>query len=173
MAQRKEETHLVDGGPSKLDLMLALFDTELGERTVEFHTPDYIHTHDAYDITVKIISARRRHPTATIWEIEGIVVEPKDYKNESVRVSIRYLSDTRKGEMRFEEELRTPGIMEESKDSKKARALMIVIQKMIALYQNTHRGKPCEGIFKLFETAKRVSYAKDSDSLTEAINEIQ
>ena len=74
--------------------------------------------------------------------------------------------------MRIEEELRTQGIMETPNDSKRARALMIVIHKMIAMYQNSHRGNLNEEIFKLFEKAKTVSFAEDHKSLAEAINNI-
>lgn len=167
---RKNEEFAIDNGPSKLDLMLSLFDTDMGKRTVKFHTPEWVHTHDAYELTVQITSARRRNPAATIWEIEGIVETPKDYKNESIRVSIYYLSDTREGRMRFEEKLRTHGIMETPDDAKRARALMIIIQKMVAIAQN-HGGLP-EDFYVLFEKAKPVSWAKDHKSLADAIKNI-
>lgn len=57
-------------------------------------------------------------------------------------------------------------------DSTRARVLMIIIEKMIATYQNSHRGNLDEEIFKLFEKAKTVSHAKDYESLTEAINNV-
>ena len=166
----EQKEYVIDGGPSKLDLMLSLFDTDMGKRMVKFHTPEWVHTHDAYEFTVQITSARRRNPAATIWEIEGIVETPKDYKQESVRVSIYYLSDTREGRMRFEEELRTHGIMETSDDAKRARALMIIIQKMVAIAQN-HGGLPND-FYVLFEKAKPVSRAKDHKSLADAIKNI-
>lgn len=167
---RKNEEFAIDNGPSKLDLMLSLFDTDMGKRTVKFHTPEWVHTHDAYEFTVQITSARRRNPAATIWEIEGIVETPKDYKEESVRVSIYYLSDTREGHMRFEGELRTHGIMETPDDAKRANALMIIIQKMVAIAQN-HGGLP-EEFYILFEKAKPINWAKDHKSLTDAIKNI-
>lgn len=168
------EEFVIDNGPSKLDLMLSLFDTDMGKRTVKFHTPQWVHTHDAYEFTVQITSARRRNPAATIWEIEGIVETPKDYKNESVRVSIYYLSDTREGRMRFEEELRTHGIMETPDDAKRARALMIIIQKMVAIVQNHGQihGHVPEDFYRLFEKAKPINWAKDHKSLADAINNI-
>jgi hypothetical protein len=55
---------------------------------------------------------------------------------------------------------------------RKARTLMIVIQKMIAAYQNSHAGNLNESIFVLFEKAKRVRYAADPTSLTEVIEDI-
>ncbi|PIT92122.1 MAG: hypothetical protein COU08_04700 [Candidatus Harrisonbacteria bacterium CG10_big_fil_rev_8_21_14_0_10_42_17] len=116
------------------------------------------------------LSARRRNPAGTIWEIEGIVETPKDYKQESVRVSIYYLSDTREGRMRFEEELRTHGIMETPDDAKRARALMIIIRKMVAIAQN-YGGLP-EDFYVLFEKAKPINWAKDHKSLADAINKI-
>ena len=56
--------------------------------------------------------------------------------------------------------------------SRKSRAFMIVIEKMIARYQNSHRGNTDEEMFKLYERAKRVHYAKNSAQLTEAIRSI-
>ena len=167
---RKNEEFAIDNGPSKLDLMLSLFDTDMGNRTLKFHTPEWVQTHDAYEFTVQITSARRRNPAATIWEIEGIVETPKDYKEENVRVSIYYLSDTREGRMRFEEEIRTHGIMETPDDAKRARALMIIIQKMVAIAQN-HGGLP-EEFYVLFEKAKPINWAKDHKSLIDAIKNI-
>ena len=164
---RKNEEFAIDNGPSKLELMLSLFDTDMGARNVSFlmakgeNQPGF-----SYD--VQIVSARRRHPSAKIWDIEGITQTQGGKK----RVSIYYLSDTREGRMRIEEELRTQGIMETPNDSKRARALMIVIHKMIAMYQNSHRGNLNEEIFKLFEKAKTVSFAEDHESLAEAINNI-
>lgn len=118
----------------------------------------------SYDI--QIVSARRRHPTATISDIEGITETQGGKK----RVSVYYLSDTREGRMRIENELRTQGIMETPDDAKRARALMIIIQKMVAIAQN-HGGLP-EDFYVLFEKAKRVKFADDRNSLTEAINHI-
>ncbi len=62
--------------------------------------------------------------------------------------------------------------MEISGNDRKARALMIVIEKMIARYQNSHTGNLDEEIFKLYEKAKRVCWAKKDNSLTEAIKNI-
>jgi hypothetical protein len=60
-----------------------------------------------------------------------------------------------------------------ARGDRKGRALMIIIQKMIATYQNgRHRGNLDEDIFKLFEKAKRVHYAQDDRSLIEAIEDI-
>ncbi len=102
MARRNEE-FVVDQGPSKLDLMLSLFDTDMGARTVRFRASGQL-TFGWYD--VQIISVRRRHPSAKIWDIEGIV---KTHRGKE-RVSIYYFSDTRGGSMRFEGELRTEGM---------------------------------------------------------------
>lgn len=159
----------IDQGPSKHDLMLSLFDTEMGARIVKFRQArDERGQHGFWIYDVQILSARRRNPGATIWEIEGIT----NARGGKDRVSIYYLSDTRKGRMRFEDELRTHGIMETPDDSRRAKALMIVIHKMIARYQNSHSGNLDEEIFKLFEKAKRVHYAEDHKSLTEAIENI-
>ena len=167
---RQNAEFAIDQGPSKLDLMLSLFDTEMGARTVRFrlvreiggeYQPDFW-----YDI--QIVSARRRHPSAKIWDIEGITETQGGKK----RVSIFYLSDTREGRMRIEDELRTHGVMETPSDARKARALMIIIQKMITMYQNSHRGNLDEEIFKLFEKAKRIHWAEENKALTEAIENI-
>jgi hypothetical protein len=159
----------IDNGPSKLDLMLSLFDTDMGPRVLKFYKArDEGRQHGLWIFDVQIVSARRRNPAANIWEIEGIT----DANDGEDRVSIYYTSDTRKGRMRFEEELRTHGILETSDDSKRSRALMIVIEKIIATYQNSHRGNLDEEVFKLYEKAKRIKFAKDHDSLTEAIKNI-
>lgn len=162
---RKNEEFAIDNGPSKLDLMLSLFDTDMGARTVSFLMAKR-ENQLGFSYDVQITSARRRHPTATIWEIEGITETQGGKK----RVSIYYLSDTREGRMRIEEKLRTEGIMETPNDAKRARALMIIIQKMVAIAQN-HGGLP-EDFYVLFEKAKPVSWAKDNKSLADAINKI-
>lgn len=166
---RQNTEFTIDNGPSKLDLMLSLFDTDMGARMVEFHTRERI---VKKDIKVHIHSARRRNPAANIWEIEGFIRDPNVEGGKDVRVSIYYLSDTREGIMRFEEELRTHGIMETPNDSKRARALMTIIHKIIVTYQNSHRGNLDEEIFRLFEKAKMVSFAEDHNSLVEAIKKI-
>lgn len=158
----------IDRGPSKLDLMLSLFDTDMGKRTVTFHTPEWIPNLDAYEFTVQIVSARRRNSAATIWEIEGII----ELQGEKKRVSICYLSDTSEGRMRIEDNFQTKGIMETPDGNRKARALMIVIQKMMARYQNRHSGDLDEDIFKLFEKAKVVNWAEDHESLVRAIENV-
>ncbi|MBI5254225.1 hypothetical protein HY932_00350 [Candidatus Falkowbacteria bacterium] len=157
-----QEEYVIDQGPSKLDLMLALFDADMGARTVTFHTPQWVYTHATCELGVKIVSARRRNPAATIWEIEGVVDTPRNNKGESVRVSIYYLSDTRKGRMRFEEQLRTDSMFA-PQAAKKAGALMAILHKMIAMYQNEHAGNLHEPIFVLFNRAKGV-YLAESDA---------
>lgn len=169
---RQNTEFAIDQGPSKLDLMLSLFDTDMGARTVMFRidTTDISYKTPGcgrYDIS--IVSARRRHPSGKIWDIEGIVQSPR---HAGERVSIYYLSDTREGRMRFEDKFRTHGVMETPDDSRKAKALMIIVQKMIARYQNSHSGNLDEEIFKLFEKAKRVHRAEEHNSLTEAIENI-
>ena len=171
MTQKNAE-FLIDNGPSKLALMLSLFDTDMGARMVTFHTDELVPAYDACEFNVQIVSARRRNSTATIWEIEGLVETSKDSKKENVRVSIYYHSATRQGRVRFEEKLLTRGILETPGDSKRVRALMIVIEKMIATYQNSHRDKLDEEIFKLFENAKQIKRAENRDSLIKAIENL-
>jgi len=164
---RKNEEFAIDNGPSKLDLMLSLFDTDMGKRIVKFYQKrDDEGKHGFWIYDVQITSVRRRNPAANIWEIEGIT----DAEGGKTRVSIYYLSDTREGRMRFEDELRTHSIMETPDDAKKARALMIIIQKMVAIAQN-HGGLP-EEFYVLFEKAKPINWAKDHKSLTDAIKNI-
>lgn len=167
---RQNAEFAIDQGPSKLDLMLSLFDTDMGARIVRFRLVQEIKGEDqpSFWYDVQIISAKRRHSNAKIWDIEGIIQTQRGKE----RVSIYYLSDTREGCMRIEYELRTHGVMEMPSDYQKARGLMIVIEKMIARYQNSHSGNLDEEIFKLFEKAKRVHYAENRDSITEAIESI-
>lgn len=54
---------------------------------------------------------------------------------------------------------------------RKALALMIVIEKIIARYQNQHAGNLDEGIFKLFKIAKSIDFAKSEKDLQSAIIE--
>ena len=55
-------------------------------------------------------------------------------------------------------------------DAKRARALMFIIHKMVAIGQN-HGGLPDE-FYVLFDKAKRIKFADDGDSLTKAVNNI-
>ena len=113
---RTNEEFAIDDGPSKLDLMLSLFVTDMGAITVRFQIGDIYTTMLGRDwLDVQITSARRRNQAANIWEIEGIT----DVQGGKTRVSIYYLSDTREGRMRFEKEFRTHGIMETPDDAKK------------------------------------------------------
>ena len=57
-------------------------------------------------------------------------------------------------------------------DTTRAQVFMIIIERMIARYQNRHAGNLDEEMFKLFEKAKRVHYARDRDSLDEAVKDI-
>jgi hypothetical protein len=166
---RKNEEFGIANGPSKLDFMLSLFDTDKRARTVSFLTAKG-ENQPGFSYDVQIISARRRNPTATAWEIEGIT----ETQGGKTQVSIYYLSDMREGRMRFEEELQTHGIMETPDDARRARALMIIIQKMVAIAQNHGQihGHLPEDFYGLFEKAKPVSWAKDHKSLADAINKI-
>jgi len=163
MAYPEEKLEIIQG-PSKLDLMLSLFDTDMGIRIVQFQIKDL----QTGWLDVQVISARRRHPSAKIWDIEGFI----ETRNDTKRVSIYYLSDTREGYVRFEESIRTRGIMDAPDEAKRATALIAIIEKIITTYQSIHAGNLKEDIFKLFEKAKRVHYANDRDSLSAAIKDI-
>lgn len=166
MARQNAEFAIAQG-PSKLDLMLSLFDTDMGARTVSFLMAKG-ENQPGFSYNIQIISARRRHPSAKIWDIEGITETQSGKK----RVSIYYLSDTREGRMRIEDELRTEGIMKTPNNSRKANALLEIIFRMINRYRESHPGNLDEEIFKFFEKAKRVHYAEDPDSLNKAIGDI-
>lgn len=174
---RKNEEFAIDKGPSKLDLMLSLFDTEMGARVVRFRVGDIYNTglHRKADwLEIEIVYARRRDPAASIWEMRGIVRNLKGHEKEIVWASIYYHSDTREGRMRFEEELRTHGIMETPDDAKRARALMSVIERMVVIAQEhgrIHRHLPDE-FYKLYNRAKPLIWANDRESLAGAIKDI-
>jgi hypothetical protein len=162
---------VIDSGPSKLDLMLSLFDNDMGERTVGFRVgsnPTIGPKGKTRWAEVRISRAQRVLTNNTsIWELSGFTT---DERGEIKQVSIYYLSDRREGMMRFEDGLRTHGIMETPDDARRARALMVIIQKMVAIAQN-HGGLP-EDFYVLFEKAKPVSWANDHKSLADAINQI-
>ena len=157
---RQNEEFAIDQGPSKMDLMLSLFDTDMGARTVRFQIGSIYTTMPGREtnwLDVQIISARRRHPSAKIWDIEGIVETPDGKK----RVSIYYLSDTREGKMWFEDKLQTHAVWETETpdDAKRAKALMVIIQKMMTIAQN-HGGLP-EKFYVLFEKANLTDAIKN------------
>ena len=163
MAHQQKE-FVIDQGPSKLDLMLSLFDTDMGDRTVKFYAEGEAFATVCFE--VKIASARSRHPTATIWELEGLAM----IKGKITRISIYYLSDTREGRIRIEDELRTHDILTGPDEGRRTGALMNIIHRMVAICQN-HGGLPDE-FYKLFEKAKKVKWAEDNNSLNKAIEEI-
>lgn len=51
-------------------------------------------------------------------------------------------------------------------------ALMIIIEKMVARYQNQHRNNLDEKIFVLFEKAKRVYRAENIEILMDAVKDL-
>lgn len=57
-------------------------------------------------------------------------------------------------------------------EDKKARLLMIVVERMIARYQNQHAGNLDEEIFKLFETAKKVKFAETEADFQNALADL-
>jgi hypothetical protein len=57
-------------------------------------------------------------------------------------------------------------------ERKRARALMIVVEKMIVRYQNQHAGNLDEEMFKLFETAKKVKFAETERDIQNAIADL-
>lgn len=160
---RDHEMIEIDDGPGKHEIELSLFDTAMGVRIVQFRNAE---TRLRYHVA--ITSVVRRHPAGILWDIGGLALTPAEKK----RVSLTYRSDERTGMMRFEKEVGVQGILETPNDSKRVRALMIVIFKMVAEYQNYNVGHLSEKFFKLFEKAKRVDFAKDSRALAEAIEDI-
>lgn len=57
-------------------------------------------------------------------------------------------------------------------EMRRASALIIIIEMIMARYQNVHGGNLDEEIFQLFEKAKNVARARDYTSLDEAIKGI-
>lgn len=172
MAQKNQQL-VIDNGPSKLDLMLSLFDTKMGVRTAEFHTPERIVNKDEYDFKVLIVSVRRLTHDANHWEIEGYIKDSNMKGALATQVLIHYLSDTREGVMRLGTNPQDDGPIGTPADAKKARAFMEIIFRMIHRYQKHNAGFLDNGIFELFERAKRISYAEDSKHLDEAIKDIE
>ncbi len=171
---RQNAEFTIDQGPSKLDLMLALFDTDLGERTVRFQIGSICKIDPARKtnwLEVRIISARRRHPSAKIWDITGIT----ESRGRKERVSIYYLSDTREGRLRFEGVLLYDSILETPKadETTRANVLWLAIEKLITQYRNSHDGNLDEEMFRLFEKAKAVDRAEDLKSQNAAIENLK
>ena len=170
---RQNAEFAIDQGPSKLDLMLALFDDDMGTRTVRFRIGSSYATRPErktwwVDVRISTVQKVLTNST-TIWNLSGFMA---DEHEEQKRVSIYYLSDRREGRMRIEEKLRTEGIMETPVGSRKADALLEIIFRMINRYRESHPGNLDEEIFRLFEKAKRVHWAEDRDSLIRAIENI-
>ena len=171
----QDEMLVIGHGPSKLDLMLSLFDTDMGVRAVRFQVAKYdcdFNLNRAEWLDVRIISARRRHPSAKFWALEGIVQTHSGEK----RVSIYYTTDTRKGFVYFEKKLLTSDPWETAEtvsDARKRKALIEIIFRMINRYRESHPGNLDNEMFRLFEKAKRVDYAENENLLTEAIKNIQ
>lgn len=173
----QNEKYEIDKGPSKLDIMLALFDTYMGVRTLQFLIGSVYKTDPTRKtewLGIQIISARRHNATATIWEIEGIVNLPNNRK----RVSIYYLSDMREGFMRFEDELHTAAWWERPakrtpyNDARRAGALMKILERMFKIARDRYGDSMGGDFFALMEKAKLVHRAEDSDALNAAIENI-
>lgn len=155
------------GGPSKLNLMLSLFDTDMGQRTVIFRT-----AHNLDNAVVRVNSARRRNPEATSWDIEGTVNFLSGRKGKWIQVAICYYSDTRTGLMTIFNDGSEANIVQETpEDAKRAKALMLIIEKMVTMV-NFYGGRMPEKFYSLFEKAKSVSRAEDRNLLEKAISEI-
>ncbi|MCX6778761.1 MAG: hypothetical protein NTU97_00830 [Candidatus Magasanikbacteria bacterium] len=56
--------------------------------------------------------------------------------------------------------------------TRKAKTLMILIYRIIALYQNHNAGNLSEEIFRQYEFAKRVRDASDEAALARALKEL-
>jgi len=142
-------------GPSKLDLILSLFDTGMGMRTVKFHINGLIKdVSQFYD--VQVISARRQDSGATFWKIEGVI----EVQNNKERVLIEYSSIFREGKVRI------VGSSQAHSDADKATTLMEIMYRIIGMYRDSHGGVLNEEIFKLFEEAKQVHWEKTHVSTT-------
>jgi len=156
----------VDRGPSKFVMMLAVLDTDMGERTVRFRVV-YLGRDFWYD--TQIVSAKRQDGKAELWDLRGFVITQDGRKP----VSIFYNSTLRAGRMRLEDEASTHGVMETPDIARKSQAFMRIMERMISRYRNRHGGNLDQGILQLFEKAKRVHFAEDHKSLNEAIADLQ
>ena len=164
----------IDQGPSKLDLMLALFDTDLGERIVRFQIVSIYKVDPARKtnwLEVRVISARRRHPSAKIWDITGIT----ESRGRKEQVSIYYLGDTREGRLRFEGVLVRVSVWKTPKadETLRANGLWLAIEKLITQYRKSDDGNLDEEMFRLFEKAKAVDRAEDLKSQNAAIENLK
>lgn len=114
------------------------------------------------------ITAIRRDPNALVhhksqeWIIEGWTCEC----GEIFFFTATYNTQTREGLFYFRTEL-NPSPSKETLAERKARALWIAIEYIMTRHQNY--SKQDEGFWKLFETAKKVSQAKDEQAFQDAL----
>ncbi len=155
-------------GPSWANLMLAVFDTQLGVRPVEFGIVRALERGLPDEVVVHLDCAKRLNSEADEWLLTGTLTDQPS----SQPVSILYFSRTQYGRMTVTENQEAFDFARAVRSSRKERALMILIQKMAARYQNQHRGNLDEDMFKLFEIAKSVHLAEGSPSLSRAIASI-
>lgn len=160
------EKYKVVNGPGIADLMFAVFDCK--ERALGFEIDRGDPNDHRKNIHYfKIISIRKIKSNKQ-WEIRCSFCYPLTDPDVFV---MQYRSDTRKGTMVSDK----TAITTTSVDDRKECALMIVIEKIVAQYQNfqsEHGYKQDEEFFKLLEKAKGVHFATDAKSLTEAIKQI-
>lgn len=72
-----------------------------------------------------------------------------------------------------EEAARTAGASLANFSNGKEKTLMLVIERMIVWHQIVHANNVGEGIFRLFELAKRIHQAEDQKSLDEATKDLE
>ncbi|HEY4521785.1 MAG TPA: hypothetical protein VJH05_01445 [Candidatus Paceibacterota bacterium] len=63
-------------------------------------------------------------------------------------------------------------MVSDSLEGKKDRAFMIIIEKMVARYQNRHADDLDEEIFKLFEKAKNIKWATTETDFQSTMSEL-
>ena len=166
MAYRPGTTYTIVNGPSRFDLMLAVFDNKGVDRELVFVTQEQSGARHTHFVTIQEV-AKLSSPDE--WKLLGTI----SWLSEKVpRVTIRYNTQTRQGLLTF---LGTDAQKEKpsfSGDNRRERVLMILIQRIIALYQNRHAGNLDEDIFRQFEYAKRVVHSESEKDFLRVLEEL-
>ncbi len=164
MAHRPGTAYTVINGPSKLTLMLALFDIEMGVREPIFVTQDSQIT-KKFRVTISTVTRLRQ---GDWWILLGTAVNDDDV----CEVKIVYDSDTRHGYLTIMEKGSLFVKDTTPDDNRRARVLMTLIHRIITRYQDRHDGNLDNEIFRQYEFAKRVRDAETEEALTRAIEEL-
>ena len=152
------ERRIIINGPSKLDLMLALYVTDQGIRVVSFK--EYL----GKEFKVEIISAKRVARCGDIWDLRGIA----EIDGQKWWVDIEYLTNRRCGNFLFI----CQADHEPVDDSDRSRTLQVIIDNLAARYRAERFGGGNGKILFLLDMAKKVNQAIVLDELSEVLNEL-